>query len=126
AHIRTLMGNCVGALDALKPVVAIRWRYPPAYALWGGCSIAEGRFDEARRVLSDAVAMADVYPSVFGFAEGLAIADGNAPRSRQCRGGFDRGFAQLDAEDKSVLVVAYDRLGSMSDQAGRSERARRL
>jgi len=126
AFIRLISGNCGGALDALRPAIAMRWRYPPAYAMWGGCSIAEGRFDDARRVLADAVAMPYVYPSVYGFAEGLAIADGDEQRVRRYRSRFDQGVAELDAIDKHDLVVAYDRLGSMSYQAGRSDLARRL
>jgi tetratricopeptide (TPR) repeat protein len=126
ALVRALRGDCAGALDALRPAIAMRWRYPPAYALWGGCSMAEGRLDDARRVLVDAATMPYVYPSVYGFLEGFAIADGDEETSRRYRARFERGFAQLDEQDKHDLVVGYDRLGSMSYRSGRSDRARRL
>jgi tetratricopeptide (TPR) repeat protein len=123
AQVRTLAGNCAGALDALQPVITMRWRYPPAYALWGICSITEGRLDAARRVLSGAVTLPHVYPSVYGFVEALALADGDAERARRQRVRLDQGFSQLDRQDKRDLVSAYDRLGSTVYQTGGADRA---
>ena len=49
ANIKAMAGDCTGALDALAPAVAMRWRYPPVYAIWGACSIQTARFADGRQ-----------------------------------------------------------------------------
>jgi tetratricopeptide (TPR) repeat protein len=123
ADIRALTGNCAGALDALKPEVAIRWRYPPVYALWGVCAIEMDRMPEARTVLTDAITLPHVYPSVYGFLEAIAIADGDAASAKRHRDRLDARLRELDQRDKSDMAVAYDHLGSSAYEAGHSDRA---
>jgi tetratricopeptide (TPR) repeat protein len=128
AGARERLGDCAGALDALRPVVDMRWQFPALYEQWGACSIQLGRIDEARRVLADVASRPPVHPSVFGMLEALAIVDGDAAAETRYAASFTARTRELDrpASAEPYLAKAYGKLASDCLARGRSECAVKL
>jgi serine/threonine protein kinase/tetratricopeptide (TPR) repeat protein len=126
ADLKAIAGDCAGAFEALRPAVAIRWRYPPVYALSGACAIQTGQFDEARKVLREALTLGPVYPSVYGFLDALAISEGDTAAAQRNRQLFESRLPELDRRDLTDVAAAYDRLGSVAAGSGQPDRAAAL
>ena len=55
-----------GALDAIKPIVDMRWHYPPIYTLYAQCYYRLGRIEEAGKVLEKSLSWTkDVDPDAY-------------------------------------------------------------
>jgi Tfp pilus assembly protein PilF len=127
AEVRELRGDCAGALDAMRPAVAMRWQYPPMYPLWGFCSIQTGRPDDARQVMLTALTFPIVHPNLYGLLEALAIADGDATQAGRYRARYVARLREIDRPaDVKDLVQAYASLGSSCLAKGQYDRAAAL
>ena len=122
------LGDYAGALEAMRPAVGMRWRFPPLYECWGSCSIQTGRIAEARQVMVDALALKPVHPNVFALLGALAIADGDTVSSDRYDALFAAGIRELDrpASPAPYLVDAYGKLASDCLTRGQYDRAAAL
>ena len=127
AEHREQTGDCAGALAAMRPAVDMRWRYPPLYELWGWCAIDTGLYDEARRVLLDAVNMQPVHPNVYALLEALDIANGEQAAADRFDAMHVAAMRQLDRPASQTYVVkAYRRLAGVCRARNQQDRAARL
>jgi tetratricopeptide (TPR) repeat protein len=127
AGARERLGDCPGALDALRPVVDMRWQFPAMYELWGTCSIQAGRIDEGKRVLIDVTSRPPVHPNVYALLEALAIVDGDAAGAARYATAFETRTRELDRPASvEPLAKPYGKLASDCLSRGQYECAAKL
>lgn len=128
AGARVRLGDCAGAVNALRPAVEMRWQMPAIYEEWGSCSIQTDRLDDARRVMIDATSRPPVHPNVYALLEALAVADKDAGAEARYSSLFAARTRELDrpASGEPYLVKAYGKLASDCLSRGQYECAAKL
>ena len=128
AGARERLGDCAGALEAMRPVVEMRWQFPLLYEMWGSCSIQTARRDDARRVMIDATSRPPVHPNVYALLEALAIVDGDTPAAASYASSYAARTRELErpANPEPYLVKAYSTLASDCLAQGQYECAAKL
>lgn len=128
AEHREELGDCLGALDAMRPAVEMRWQFPPIYELWGSCSIRTGRVADARDALTLAIERPPVHPNVYAILEGIAVADGDDAAAARYHTLFAEGTRNLDRPPGTMGFVgkADAQLAADCYARGEYERAARL
>lgn len=127
AGARERLGDCAGALAALRPAIEMRWQYPAMYELWGSCSIRAGRLNDARQVLLDSLTLPPVHPHVYALLEAIAIADGDRSTAEKYQTLYLARKREIDrAVSTEYLVPAYARLASECAARGQNDCAAAL
>ena len=121
ADDRMAVGDCAGALDAMRPAVRMLWPYPPIYAQWGTCAITVGRDDEAREVMESSLAIPTIRPDpgVYALLEALAISRRDTPAATSFAGSYAQRVRELQKTPSlSMLEGAYRELANRIAAAG--------
>jgi Flp pilus assembly protein TadD len=100
---RYLLGDIQGALDAVIPAVNMQWRFPPMYALHGKCYARLGEFENARRVLLDALPITPVDPEVYGLLAILAYHNNDSAQTREYERLNDESAKPLGLGEEAAL-----------------------
>ncbi len=121
ADERAATGDCLGALESMRPAVGMMWPYPPLYRLWGACGIVAGRPDEARQVMEASLALKSVRPDpgVLVLLESLALGRGDRGEAARVAAAYVQRVRDLRRRlDFSDLLPACRHLAASASARG--------
>lgn len=98
-----LLGDVQGALDAVIPAVTMQWRFPPMYALYGKCYAKLGQFENAKRVLLDALSVTPVDPEVYSLLAIIAFREKDSVQTRKYELSNDESSKALGLGEEAAL-----------------------
>ena len=118
AYIKYLMGEFQTAIDLIRPVVEMKWHYPPLFTLYARCFLRLGNAKEAKRILLESLSMTPVDPEVYALLSGIREKEQNQEESRRYESqylsrAFESGYSEASAHDAlgSIFfeIELYDR-----------------
>jgi tetratricopeptide (TPR) repeat protein len=81
ADIRYGLGDYQSALDALLPIVKMRWNYGPVYSLAGKCYLKLGKYKEARQLLEGSLGIPKPAGDTYALLAALYLRNGDTSKA---------------------------------------------
>ncbi len=119
AYIKYLMGEFQTGIDLIRPVVEMKWHYPPLFTLYARCFLRLGNSTESKRILLESLSMTPVDPEAYALLSAIAEQEHNQEESRH----YESQYLSRALESGYTEASALAALGSISYEIGLYDRA---